>query len=211
VNSVVDPGIDRERPLPVGMELEFEAVELEGGKLQAIHVTRPGLSQRVVVPSELRGPIKGVERLRSVVAVAPDPIPPPPQPSTRIKSVSSRTLAERVTAERERIESERARLDAEAQRLARRAEAAEAQLPDVVRDFEEKIAELEAERDRQIAQLRGDVDKYKAQAQSAAAARDALPAVSVASAEILTVSTSSRGWSLLSVRDLNLQPLSRLV
>jgi hypothetical protein len=185
VNSVVDPGIDRERPLPVGMELEFEAVELEGGKLQAIHVTRPGFSQRVLAPSQLRGAIKGVERLRSVVAVAPDPIPPPPQPSTPIESVSSRTIAERVTAERERIESERTRLDAEAQRLARRAEAAEAQLPDVVRDFEEKIAELEAERDRQIAQLRGDVDKYKAQAQSAAAARDALPAVSVASTEIL--------------------------
>jgi hypothetical protein len=179
VNSFVDAGLDRECPLPNGMELEFELVEVEGGRLQATRVTRPGFAEPA---SEFRGAIKGIERFRSVPALSDVIVPPP---ASAREAANARTIAERVSAERTRIEAERVRFDSEAQRHLHRAEAAEAQLPDVVRDFEEKIAELESERDRQITQLRGDVEKYKAQAVAAAAARDALPAVSVASAEIL--------------------------
>lgn len=96
-------------------------------------------------------------------------------------------LGTRISTEKRRIESERAKLDAEMQSLARRAEIAEAQLPDVLKDFDERIAELQNERDRQVAELRASATRHRADSEAARKRRDAIPP---ASSEVLKILAS---------------------
>lgn len=192
VRFIEDPGIDVAHPLHAGMELEFEPREVEGGKIQALAVTRLGV--RPAAPSStsfgFRSSIRGLDRLASLNIPAPLPLPAeavtPPQPETVREPTANRGLGARVSGERRQIESERTRLESEAQRLQRRAEATEAQLPDVVRDFDEKIAELQREKERQVSELRQDADKYRRQADAVRARRDSLPSASDESIKILS-------------------------
>lgn len=191
INSIADAGIDVDQPLPVGLELEFETHRLDGGRVQAVAVTRPGIrpTQPGTAPP-VQGAIRGLEHLKSVAVTRPlarhpseqPSVTPPPQPPGG--GGDDLSVGSRVLAERRRIEAERSRLDTEVHRWSRKAEAAEAQLPEVLKDFEVRIKDLEEERDRQYGALKKEAERYRKEVERAEATRDELPTVSAVSRTI---------------------------
>ncbi len=186
---VEDRGIDVTKPLPTGMELEFEPREVEGGLIQAIAVTRPGVrpislgSPRPTSPIEPKQPDSFRRAPHSPVAGSS---PSEATDSGPVRQVQPEYgLASRIAAERRRLESERTKLDAEAQALARRAETTEAQIPELVRDFDERISELQRERDRQVGELQQAVEKYRQDAEGLRLRKSQLVSASDGLAKIL--------------------------
>lgn len=186
VNLIVDPGIDTSKPLPRGTVLEFEARE-EGGRIQAVAVTRPGVRPPTQRSEPVRGAIRGLEHLRGLTVPSeaakksPSVPPEPPPPDVPVDA----SLATRVAAEKRRIEAERGRLDSDAQRLLRRADAAASQIPEVERDFATRMSELTAERDKQLADLRREADAFRRQGEALVAKRDSLPVVTRATLQLV--------------------------
>jgi hypothetical protein len=192
VRFIEDPGIDAVRPLPVGMELEFDPREVEGGKIQAVVVTRPGVLPPAPrsVARDLRSSMPTVDRVAALDVLSASAMSAEPAkagaPAAVREVATGLGLAARVSAERRRLDGERARLEGEAQRSTRRAEAAEAQLPEVERDYDDRIAELQRERDRQVTELRQSAEKYRQEAESIRSRRDSLPLVAEESTRIVT-------------------------
>lgn len=188
VNFIVDPDIAIDRPLAIGMELEFEPRTIEGGRIQAREVTRP--SAALASPLVARAMLREGGHEWPAIEEAPAPSVPakPPQSELRDRSPAARageSLAVRVAAERDRISSERLRLQAEGERLLRDAEALDAEVAEVLRDFDDRISELQRERDRRLADLRREAQQCRLEAETLWARRDSLPSVSAKSMAIL--------------------------
>ncbi|MFT3840751.1 MAG: hypothetical protein QM723_27420 [Myxococcaceae bacterium] len=108
-------------------------------------------------------------------------------------------LAAKVETERLRIASERARLEEEISKLTKNLERHAVLIPDIRKDFDDRIAELQHERDKQLTALEGDLVSGRRDLEALIARRDNLPSVSQKSLVLLeedlrAARTRFQGW-----------------
>ena len=180
VRFIVDPWFDLTRPLPVGLEVEFQPHVVPDGKIQAHSVTRPGKfrePESKTTFATIGDRLAASPRAKPLAIARPAALVPTAAPGVVTPGRAGpgpQPLSEKVEGARQRAAAEEKSLEREEARLREGAEQVVAQRAAAAKDFDERVAQLARERERKLADLDENARKDRAEAEALKVKREAL-------------------------------------